>query len=362
MIKFGPAGIPLSCKGRTLRDGIIDVHSLGLTALEYQILRVNVVERSPYDDEIGKPMAEVSEFVFEIVRKEKKGTTVISDMTEKIRGKDTLRILLTAPTRNVADLRELNKLAKSIDVSLSIHVPYYIDLCNSPEIIQKSIFYMKLGGIIAKELDCNLVVTHLGPYHQSRSKRESLAIVEKQIASITKWYAEHGIKAKLGLEPSGREDIIGTMDEIFGLCKKVKGTQPVLNIPHLHARTGGKMNDKGEIYQLFEKARKFSPELYIVFSGVIVEGTAEVRMTPIKGGTLKFEPLAEILIDNNYDATIISNSPLLEHDAMYMKIMYERVFAKKVAKIKEKLVKKEVKKMKEVRQKKKVAKGGKKEK
>ncbi|MCX8174452.1 MAG: endonuclease IV, partial [Thermoplasmata archaeon] len=102
MIKFGPAGIPLSCKGRTLRDGIVDVHSLGLTALEYQILRVNVIERSPYDDEIGKTMAEVGEFVFEIVRREKKKVTVISDMEEKIRGKDTLRILLTAPTRNVA--------------------------------------------------------------------------------------------------------------------------------------------------------------------------------------------------------------------------------------------------------------------
>ncbi|MEM3493965.1 MAG: TIM barrel protein [Thermoplasmata archaeon] len=361
MIKFGPAGIPLSCKGRTLRDGIVDVHSLGLTALEYQLLRVNVVERSPYDDEIGKTMAEVGEFVFEIVRKEKKKVVVLSDMEEKIRAKDMLRILLTAPTRNVGELRELSKLAKSLDVTLSLHVPYYIDLCNSREIIEKSIFYMKLGGIIAKELDCNLVVVHLGPYHTGKSRKESLSLVEKQIDAVVKWYAEHDIKAKLGLEPSGREDVIGTMDEIFGLCRKIKGTQPVLNIPHIHARTGGKMNDKGELYQLFEKAKKFSPELYIVFSGVIVEGTTEIRMTPIKSGNLKFEPLAEVLIDNNYDATIISNSPLLEHDAMYMRIMYERVFAKKVAKIKERIVEKEGAKVRKPEQKKK-AKGGKKKK
>ena len=39
MIRFGPAGIPLSCKGRTLRDGIEDVHTLGLTALEIQLVR-----------------------------------------------------------------------------------------------------------------------------------------------------------------------------------------------------------------------------------------------------------------------------------------------------------------------------------
>ncbi|MEM4161075.1 MAG: AP endonuclease, partial [Thermoplasmata archaeon] len=202
---------------------------------------------------------------------------------------------------------------------------------------------------------------HPGPYHTGKSRKESLSLVEKQIDAVVKWYAEHDIKAKLGLEPSGREDVIGTMDEIFGLCRKIKGTQPVLNIPHIHARTGGKMNDKGELYQLFEKAKKFSPELYIVFSGVIVEGTTEIRMTPIKSGNLKFEPLAEVLIDNNYDATIISNSPLLEHDAMYMRIMYERVFAKKVAKIKERIVEKEGAKVRKPEQKKKV-KGGKKKK
>ncbi|MGC9060934.1 MAG: sugar phosphate isomerase/epimerase family protein, partial [Thermoplasmata archaeon] len=342
MIKFGPAGIPLSCKGRTLRDGIIDVHSLGLTALEYQLLRVNVVERAPYDDEIGKPLSEVGEFVVEIKRKEKNGVSLISDMDEKIKKKDMLSILLTGPTRSAGDLRELNKLAKSLDVSLSVHVPYYIDLCVSQEIIERSIYYMKLAGIIAKELDAKIVVTHIGPYNEKIGKKRSIDRAAKRIAEVVKWYSGHGIKAKLGLEPSGREDVIGTMDEIFSLCKKVRGTQPVLNIPHIHARTGGLMNDKGEVYQILEKAKKFSPELYIVFSGVIVEGKNEVKLTPVKSGNLKFEPLAECLIDNNYDATIISTSPLLEHDAMYLKIMYERVFAKKVPKIKEKLERKDL--------------------
>ena len=39
MIRYGPAGIPLSCKGRTLKDGIEDVHNLALTALEVQLVR-----------------------------------------------------------------------------------------------------------------------------------------------------------------------------------------------------------------------------------------------------------------------------------------------------------------------------------
>ena len=58
----------------------------------------------------------------------------------------------------------------------------------------------------------------------------------------------------------------------------------------------------------------------------------ELRYTPIKKGDLRFEPLAECILDNNYDITLISGSPLLEHDAMYMKVMLERVLARRVAK------------------------------
>jgi deoxyribonuclease-4 len=35
-------------------------------------------------------------------------------------------------------------------------------------------------------------------------------------------------------------------------------------------------------------------------------------------------------LDENYDLTIVSSSPLLEHDAMYMKVILERVLAKRL--------------------------------
>ena len=46
---------------------------------------------------------------------------------------------------------------------------------------------------------------------------------------------------------------------------------------------------------------------------------------------LNFEPLAEFLVEEGdwLDVTIISDSPLLEHDAMYMKLIMERVEARR---------------------------------
>lgn len=39
MLRFGPNGIPLSCKGRTWLDAVKDVKALDLEALEFQLIR-----------------------------------------------------------------------------------------------------------------------------------------------------------------------------------------------------------------------------------------------------------------------------------------------------------------------------------
>ena len=95
----------------------------------------------------------------------------------------------------------------------------------------------------------------------------------------------------------------------------------------------GALKKKEDFQELFDKVKKFTKgNFYTHFSGVEHEDGNEIRYTPIKKGDLKFEPLAECILDNDYDMTIISGSPLLEHDAMYMKVILERVLAKREAK------------------------------
>ena len=53
MIRLGPAGVPLSCKGRTIRDGIEDIHSLGLQSMEIQLVRGKAVKELEDFEELG---------------------------------------------------------------------------------------------------------------------------------------------------------------------------------------------------------------------------------------------------------------------------------------------------------------------
>jgi deoxyribonuclease-4 len=335
MIRFGPGGIPLSCKGRTLRDGLEDVHTLGLTAIEVQFVRVNLIERYVTEDEIGLTPRDIEgELVVEVVRKEKgkKGLEEIMNPGIKLQHGDGLCILASGIVKDYTELAELREISKELDIFFSIHTPYYMDLIGGGEITRKSIESIKWCGVIANEIGAKVVVTHLGLYGKN-SKKKVLEKVILNVRELRDWYKKQGFTPSLGIETSGKQEVFGDLDEILTVCKRVSGVIPVLNFAHMHARGNGSLKKKEDFQEIFDAtAKNTQGGLYTHFSGVEYHNGNEKRYTPIKKGDLKFEPLAECILDNNTDITIISGSPLLEHDAMYMKVILERVLTRREAK------------------------------
>ena len=333
MIRFGPAGIPLSCKGRTLRDGIEDVHSLGLTAMEVQMVRVNVVDRFPDEEEVGlTPSEVVSDLIVEIERVKGKKEVRITDPNEKIREDDTLITLASGLVQNFQEVRELGEMGREMDVELSIHTPYYMDLVSNSELTERCIDNIRWAGVIADQMGAGMVVTHLGLYGDGERKKAKKTIVEN-VESVMEWWEANKLSPLVGLETSGRQEVFGSLDEILEICDNIKGTVPVINFAHVHAREAGGLREPQDFGALLDRVKGYvGGHYYTHFSGVEHEAGNEKRITPIKKGDLRFEPLAEYLADENPDITVISSSPLLEHDAMYMKVIYERVLTKRVAK------------------------------
>jgi len=333
MIRFGPAGIPLSCKGRTLKDGVEDVHRLGLTALETQLVRASVQERAAEPEEVGMtPLELTSDMVIEIVRRKGTKQEVIYDLDATIKADDTLVALSSGLAANYGELDKLRIMAEELDVAMSIHTPYYMDLVSDGELSFKSMDSIRWGGIIARALGGSMVVTHLGLYGDVDGKVAQKRI-KARVKELAAWYKKQKIKASLGLELSGRREIFGSLPEIVKLCKEIDGVVPVINFAHYHAREHGNLKEPKDFDGLLDTLTDLSDgEFYTHFSGVEHENGNEKRYTSIKKGDLRFEPLAEALVDRNDPITIISGSPLLEHDAMYMKVILERVLSKRVSK------------------------------
>ena len=331
MIRYGPSGIPLSCKGRTLRDGIEDVHILGLTAMEIQVLRTNTYERMAGEEEANiTPLEFSGELIVEVLRGGGKKKESIP-LYEEIKKGDLIYSMSNPIARDYTHLGELAEIAKNLDVELSIHTPYYMDLVSDNDLLYKSLDSIKWAGLLAKHLDATMMVTHLGMYGNASKKKAATAITDNMIF-LKEWFLDNDIHVPIGVETSGRQEIFGTFSEMIKLCKDVPGLVPIINFSHIHARGNGALKKKEDFQELFDKASQFADGFYHThFSGVEHEGGNEIRYTPIKKGDLKFEPLAECILDNNIDLTLICGSPLLEHDAIYMKVILERVLSKREA-------------------------------
>ncbi|UCE36293.1 MAG: TIM barrel protein [Thermoplasmata archaeon] len=352
MIRFGPGGIPLSCKGRTLRDGLEDVHTLGLTAIEVQFVRVNLVERYVSEEEVGLTPRDIEgELVVEVFRKHpsKKNREKIINPDVKFKPGDVRCSLASGIVKDYSELAELKDISKELDIFFSIHTPYYMDLIGGGDITEKSKDSIKWCGILGNEIGAKVIVTHLGLYGRYTKKKASERLINN-VRELRDWYKKRDFISQIGIETSGKQEVFGDLDEVLVVCKRVSGVIPVLNFAHIHARGNGSLKKREDFQEIFDNALKATKDnLYSHFSGVEYENGNENRYTPIKKGDLKFEPLAECILDNNINITIISGSPLLEHDAMYMKVILERVLTRREAKAMRAAAKKESKKAKVVK-------------
>ncbi|MGA1820221.1 MAG: TIM barrel protein [Thermoplasmatota archaeon] len=277
-IRFGPAGIPLSCKGRTLKDGIEDIHALQLDAMEIQLLR---------------PQRDIPE-----------------------------------------DLDLIRELGEELDVKLSIHAPYYMDLLGDEVYKERSIENVSWSGEMAVALGADVVSIHVGMYHDHGTD-DALDIAIKEVRNLRDKFKKLGYEAQLGIETSGRQKVFGSLDEVLTIVKRVQRTIPVLNIPNIHSREGGSLREMDDFEELFEKVHHVtkSDQFYLHFSGVEHADGDKIMATPIKKGDLRFDPLAEMMLNHeDWDFRVISESPLLEHDAVYMKLILDRIQQRRIQK------------------------------
>ncbi len=290
-LRLGPAGVPLSCKGRTIVEGMDDITALGLDAMEIQTVR-------------------------------------------------------TVQPKHFDQYWQAGILSWNSDLEMNLHGPYYAELLGSRRERNRTLTKMEASMQAGKIVNARHLVYHVGPYGEYEPGAEA----NEQVANIFSgvvdrvhqiWgdkseqedYAAfpwvHKSKPSLvGIETSGRQELWGTVEEVIEVCNHVEGTVPVLNMAHIHARGHGRMRTSEDYSELFEQVRKDygGKKFYCHFAGIEHRMGNALHYTQIKKSDLKFEPFAEFLAEEGswLDITIISDSPLLEHDAMYMLQHYDK--------------------------------------
>ena len=330
MYRFGIAGIPLGSKGRTVKDAVENTFQLGLNYLEIQLFRISTQEREMRDFVGLKPKDLDEMLLVDLLRSDDDGKYKSVGLNTVIEEDDIGTELFWSMARDYKELSLARDVAKELDVKISLHTPYYVDFCNEERMILDSIQHTIWGGVIADALDSEYLITHLGL--ASKDRKKSLAKTATSLKQISEKMSSLKIKPKLCIENSGKEEVIGNPEEIDHLLSSVKGITSITNISHIYSSRKNSPTEQEEFSEIVEETKKKKRPLYFEFSGVEFLDQSEYRITPIKKGNLKFEPFADALADLDDEITLISFSPLLEHDALYMKVIFERSILKKIGK------------------------------
>jgi deoxyribonuclease-4 len=267
-VLLGPAGVPTSTKGTSTEAGIQEVKRLGLNCMEIEFVRQVYMDNR---------MA-----------------------------------------------RQAGQLAKSLGVELSVHAPYFINLCN-PEKLKASMKRILDSCERAHHMGARVVVFHPG-FYGKLEKEEACGMVRDACRKMAARIRQSGWNVKLGPETMGKQGSFGTVDELVRISREVDGVMPVLDFAHIYARQGGKI-DFGKVFDALKplKLKRCHAHVTCVHHSLVGPGRGNERYhLTLDEKKPDYLPLVEEVMKRKLDITLISESPVLEQDALRLKRMFER--------------------------------------
>ncbi len=264
----GPAGIPLSAKKRSTPEGIKEVASLGLDAMEIEFVR-------------GVKMSDE----------------------------------LALKTREAAEEEK---------VKLTVHAPYYINLLSNDETkVKASIERILASARVGYKAGAWSVVFHPGYYGKLNSE-EGIKKVRVSLKNILRTLRDEGVDIWVRPETMGGLAEFGSLEEVLKVVEGLENASITIDFAHLYARSLGKFNNYREFSKALELIEKYLGKealksMHIHISGMEYGQRGEKRHLPLQESDFNWEEVIKALIDYRVAGVIICESPILEKDALLIK-------------------------------------------
>ena len=213
------------------------------------------------------------------------------------------------------EAKKIGALAKKLDISLSVHGPYYINLAS----FEKPKIYASKTRILqscerAHHLGAKYVVFHAG-FYQKKSKEEIYEIIKEQVIDLQNTIKQRKWNVELALETTGKATQFGDLDELMKMRQET-GSNLTVDFSHLLAREG-----KIDYDEVFNKIKSLK-HIHSHFSGIEYTEKGERRHVLTEDDRIK--TLISEVIKRNVDITIINESPDPFGDSVKTKRIVEK--------------------------------------
>lgn len=208
--------------------------------------------------------------------------------------------------------KHIGELAKKLDIKLSVHGPYYINLASKErQKLEASKKRILTSCERAHFLDASPVVFHAG-FYQGRDEEEVYSIIKEQILFLRKEIKKNNWKVELAPEVTGKPTQFAGLDTLLRL-KKETGCSICIDFAHLYARNQGKL-DYDEVLSKINNL----DHIHCHFSGITYTAKGE-RSHKVLDKDF-FMPLAKAIHKHKpRSMRIINESPDIFQDAVKMK-------------------------------------------
>jgi deoxyribonuclease-4 len=199
------------------------------------------------------------------------------------------------------DLLKIKETAQKFNIELALHLP---DLPENPDEM------LKVFCNICNIMDCRTLIINPNIYRnmpQDQSVRLSVYKINEIMTNLR-------IQSKIGIETTGKISEVGSLEQVIDIVKRTKGTEPILNWAHIHARGSGALRTEDDFRKVLgdvtnEVGRSWLENAFFLFSGVSYGPSGEIRHIPLARSDLSLRNMIRQAVSFGVKGTLIFEDP-----------------------------------------------------
>jgi deoxyribonuclease-4 len=222
--------------------------------------------------------------------------------------------------------RKVGETAKALNIKLSAHGPYYINLnAHEEEKLIASKKRLIQTARIASTIGAQGIVFHPAFYLKDPPD-EVYAKVKIGLEDTIKSMKDEGVQVTLRAETTGKASQFGSLEEVLRLSAEIDSVAPCIDFAHLHAREG-KSNSYEEFASILKQiedklGRNALNDMHIHLSGIKYSAKGELSHLNLSESDMNYIELFKAWKEFDIKGLVICECPSLEADALIMQKAY----------------------------------------
>lgn len=230
--------------------------------------------------------------------------------------------------RDPARMVEIRATAESLEMTLTAHAPYYVNLnaSDAPKLAaskQRVLAALSMAELAGVRSVCVHAAFNLG-----LAPAKVYENVKRAVSSILERKSVQFPHVNLALETMGKPSQFGSFDEAVTLSKEC-GIYPCVDFAHLHAREQGAINTVPEWDALFDRYAAMLGtaslnQMHMHYSGIMFGKGGERKHLPFRESDARWKEFLSVLKRRKVGGVLVCESPAMEEDTLLLQNTYER--------------------------------------